>query len=83
MEDKMIMTTILNEVKGVCDLMLHGSIESATPNVHSAFKSSLNDCLEMQNQIYNKMSQKGWYSMENVPQQQIDQAKQKFSQETN
>ena len=43
MNDKDIMEGILLTTKGVCDLYLHGSIESATPNVHQAFNTALND----------------------------------------
>ena len=52
MNDKEIMTNILNSVKGECDLLMHGAIESSTPNVHGAFKQSLDDALCMQNKIY-------------------------------
>ena len=79
MDDKTIMTTILNNVKGVCDLMMHGKIESATPNVNSTFDSALDDMLCMQNQIYNKMTEKGWYTTEQVEQTKINQVKQKYS----
>lgn len=79
MEDRVIMDNILSVTKGACDLMMHGTIESATPNVHSAFKTSLDDCLQMQNEIYAKMSTKGWYPTQQVEQQKIDAAKQKFS----
>ncbi|NLK36879.1 MAG: spore coat protein [Epulopiscium sp.] len=79
MDDKTIMNTILSNVKGVCGLMMHGSIESGTPNVHSAFKTGLNDALEMQNKIYNKMVEKGWYTNQPVEPQKIQQTKQKFS----
>ena len=34
----------------------------------------------MQNQIYSKMSQKGWYPEQQVEQQKIDSARQKFMQ---
>lgn len=79
MDDRTIMDTILSNVKGSCDLMLHGSIESSTANVHSTFTRALSDSLEMQNQIYSKMSQKGWYPQQKAEQQKIDAAKQKFS----
>ncbi len=79
MDDKTIMTTILSNVKGACDLMMHGSIESSTPNVHTTFKTVLNDTLDVENQIYSKMSEKGWYPMQSVEQQKIDQTRQKFS----
>ena len=79
MEDRVIMDNILSVIKGDCDLLLHGTIESTTPNVHEAFKTSLNDALQVQNEIYNMMSQKGWYPSTQAEQQKIDQTKQKFS----
>lgn len=79
MNDKEIMTNILNAVKGECDLMMHGAIESSTPAVHSAFTQSFNDALSLQNQIYAKMSAKGWYPAENAQQNEISKVKQKYS----
>ncbi len=79
MDDRLIMETLLSNVKGACDLMMHGSIESPTPNVRSTFTSTLNDTLAIQNQIYSKMEAKGWYVTECAEKQKIDQAKQKFA----
>ena len=78
MDDKTIMTTILNNVKGACDLMMHGRIESCTTNVNNAFDSTLDDMLCMQKDIYDKMTQKGWYTVEQVEQQKIQATKQKY-----
>lgn len=63
MDDKNLMEDILLLEKGVCDLYMHGSIESSTKNVNQAFKSALNNSLAMQDDIYQKMSQKGWYML--------------------
>ena len=79
MQDQVIMDNVLTSVKNACDIFMHGAIESSTPNVHSAFKQALNDCLCMQNDIYTKMAQKGWYPSTQAPQQQIAQTKQKYS----
>ena len=79
MEDKLIMDNILTSVKSSCDLLLHASIESSSANVHTAFKQSLDDSLCMQNEIYAKMSSKGWYPETKAEQQKIDAAKQKFA----
>ena len=79
MDDKDIMEKELLTIKGVCDLYLHGSIESTTAEVHSAFKEALNESLNIQNKIYNLMSEKGWYKTENAEQPKIEQTKQKFS----
>ena len=37
MNDKEIMEGILMTTKGVVDLYMHGTVESATPNVHGTF----------------------------------------------
>lgn len=79
MGDKDIMEKELLTIKGVCDLYLHGSIESTTAEVHCAFKEALNESLNIQNKIYNLMSEKGWYKTETAEQQKINQTKQKFS----
>ena len=79
MNDKEIMEGILLTTKGVCDLYMHGSIESATPIVHEAFNTALNDSLCMQDGIYKQMASRGWYPSEQAPQQQLQQVKQKYS----
>jgi len=79
MNDKDIMEGILLTTKGVCDLYMHGSIESSTPNVLQAFKSALNDTLCMQSDIYKQMADHGWYPTEQAQQQKLQQVKQKFS----
>jgi spore coat protein CotF len=79
MEDKDLMEKELLIIKGVCDLYLHGTIESSTAEVHEAFKCTLNESLNIQNKIFNLMAEKGWYKMDTVPQQNIDTVKQKFA----
>lgn len=79
MEDRDLMEKELLIIKGVCDLYLHGTIESSTAEVHAAFKEALNESLDIQNKIYNLMSEKGWYNVTTVEQNKIDAAKQKFT----
>ncbi len=78
MEDKDLMEKELLIIKGVCDLYLHGTIESSTAEIHCAFKEALNKSLDIQNKIYNLMAEKGWYKTETVEQTKIDTVKQKF-----
>ena len=80
MQDKEIMENLLLNLKGECDLMMHGAIESSTINVHSAFTDALNDTICMQNQVYAIMAKKGWYPAEAAQQPQIDAVKQKYTQ---
>lgn len=78
MQDKDLMENELLLIKGACDLYLHGAIESTTAEVHDAFKCALQETLNIQNKIYNLMSEKGWYKTEEAEQQKINSAKQKF-----
>ena len=73
MDDKMIMENLLNTTKGVCDLYMHGAIESCTPNVRQA-----NFELGMQDELYKQMQQKGWYAAEQAAPQRTQQMKQKY-----
>ena len=79
MEDKDLMEKELLLAKGICELYLHGCLEATTLEAHNAFKEALNESLDIQNKIYNLMSEKGWYQTQNAPQQQIDTVKEKFS----
>ncbi len=79
MEDRDLMEKELLIIKGVCDLYLHGTIESTTAEVHMAFKDALNESLDIQNKIYNLMAEKGWYNTQVAEQTKIDALKQKFS----
>lgn len=80
MEDRNLMEKELLIIKGVCDLYLHGTIESSNCDVHCAFKDALNTSLDIQNKIYNLMRERGWYSTTNVEQEKINAARQKATQ---
>ena len=79
MDDKNLMENMLLLEKGVCDLYLHGTVESSTQDVHGAFRAALTESLCMQDTIYSKMAAKGWYPSEQVEQSKISTVKQKFS----
>lgn len=79
MDDKNVMENILLLEKGVCDLFMHGAIESPTGNVHQTFSTALNEALCMQDTTYGKMAAKGWYPTEQAEQNKINSVRQKFS----
>ena len=79
MDDRNLMQNLLLLEKGCCDLYMHGAVESANQNVHLAFDSAFSDSLSMQNEIYSKMTAKGWYNVKQVYQQKIDSLRQQFS----
>lgn len=77
--DRSVMEDLLGLEKGVCDLFMHGAIESSTDHVHGVFSSALNESLGMQSQIYSAMESRGWYCADNAEQNKVDQLRQKFS----
>ncbi len=79
MDDRCLMEDILLSTKGVCDLYLHGTIESGTANINNTFNKALDDSLKMQDDIYKKMVAKNWYPTEQEDAQRIQKVKQKFS----
>lgn len=79
MDDRNLMENMLMLEKGACDLFMHGTIESSSPDVHRAFSDALNRSLQLQDKVYSKMEQKGWYQTEQAEQQKISSLKQKYS----
>ncbi len=79
MDDKNLMENILLLEKGVCDLFMHGTIESSTDDVQKTFCTALNQSLDMQDTIYSKMAAKGWYPTEQADSSKVASVKMKFS----
>ncbi len=79
MDDKNLMEDILLLEKGACDLYMHGTMESPTANVHQVFSNALNDALCMQDKVYDKMAEKGWYPTEQAEQNKINTVRAKFT----
>ena len=78
MNEKQTMENLLLVLKGECDLMMHGAIESATTNVHSEFTRALSDVLSMQNEVYSAMARAGMYPATTAEQKQIQLVRDKF-----
>ncbi|MBR3630337.1 MAG: spore coat protein [Oscillospiraceae bacterium] len=78
MNEQNIMQDLLNLEKGACDLYLHGTIESSTPEMQQHFKTALNESLGMQGTIYAEMAARGWYKPDCAEQQKMQQVRQKF-----
>ena len=77
--DRNVMENLLLLEKSACDLYMHGAIEASDEQVFNSFSSALNQSLQLQNQIYTKMKEKGWYAPEMAEQDKVQQLKQKFS----
>jgi len=82
MNDQSLMQDLLITVKETCDLFMHATVEANTPEVHSVFNNSLFECLRIQNEVYSKMEEKGWYQTNRVQPAKINQVEQKFAETT-
>lgn len=71
MDDKIIMDTALSLTKGMCDLLMHGSIESQEPKLNKMFIDSLMKYLELQQEMYMEMQNQGLYNAETVTESKI------------
>ena len=78
MDDKLIMTNIIDTCKSLCNLLGQGSLESNDTTLCNAYKKVLSNCLSMQHDIYKTMQDEGWYPVEDVKQQAIGKVKMKF-----
>lgn len=79
MNDRDLMENMLLLEKGVCDLYMHGAIESSSTDVHQAFSASLNTALGIQEQIYSKMEARGWYQTQQADQSKMNSLKMKYN----
>ena len=79
MDDKCIMEGLLLDAKSVCDLYMHGAIESSTQQVRQTFSAAFDDALSMGDSLYQQMTAKGWYQTDTAPEQKVQQTRQKFN----
>lgn len=75
MDSKTMLEGILWDLKELSDLGLHGTIESGTSKVHKAFLDTLNTTLEMQDNLFQLMSEEGYYCPSKADQNKICQVK--------
>lgn len=75
--DKEIMASVLNEHKLAASSLTNLILESACPGLRNDAQSILNQTFNGQKQVFDIMSQKGWYTVQNANQQEISAAQQK------
>ena len=78
MQAREIMDDVLSTEKMLTGNYNTFANECATPAIREEFMSILNEEHQMQMEIFDEMSKRGWYSPEAAEQQKISQAKQKF-----
>ena len=72
MNDKIIMENMLLLLKSTVEVYVHGSLES------NALKSNLDEIIKMQDELYKKMTECGWYIVTNIDSKQIQKTLKKL-----
>lgn len=75
--DKEIVASILNEHKLSASSLTNLILESASPMLRNDAESILTKTFDSQKQIFDIMTQKGWYQIQNANQQELSTAQQK------
>lgn len=73
------MGILLNQHKLAASMLTSGVMESSNDRVRSHFKTLLDGTLQHQKEIYNAMSQKGWYQIQPAPQDELNRIRQSMS----
>ena len=73
MNDKLLMENYLLVLKSTVEVYVHGTLESSNPKVRELLKSCLDKTMTSQANTYDLMSQNGWYQVNNVMPQKINQ----------
>ena len=66
MTDQVLLDSYLLLLKSTVEVYVHGTLESSNEDVRDLLKKSLNDILNMQASTYDEMTNYGWYKIENV-----------------
>ena len=72
------MENMLLLLKSTTEVFVHGSLESSTKAVHNVIKNGLDDIIKLQDDLYNKMTECGWYKVQNVESKCIKQTLRKL-----
>jgi len=77
--DKEITQTLLNEHKLCASSLTNLVLESSNQNLRNDASSLLNRTFQHQKNIFDLMTQKGWYTTQTASQQEISSAQQEVS----
>ena len=78
MNDKLIMESMLLILKSNIEVYVHGTLEASNKKVHDCLKNSLDDTMKLQEELYQKMTECGWYKIQKVEAKEIVKTLQKI-----
>ncbi len=71
--DKLLFEEMLLLLKSNVEVYVHGTLESSNPKVRKVLKNGLDETIQMQDDIFNKMTEYGWYQIKNIKCKDIEQ----------
>ena len=66
MNDKLLCENMLLILKSNMEVYTHGTLESSNTSVREAIQYGLDTTLKLQEELYNEMTNYGWYNISNV-----------------
>ncbi len=66
MNDQLLMENILLLLKSNMEVYVHGTLEASNKSVHEMLHYGLEETLKLQHNLYQKMTECGWYTVSNV-----------------
>lgn len=66
MNDKLLFESMLLILKSNMEVYTHGTLESSNDDVRKTICYGLETTLKLQEELYNKMTECGWYKIQNI-----------------
>ena len=73
MSDKVLLNSYLLLLKSTVEVYVHGTLESSNEDIRMLLKGNLDETMSSQARTYDEMTKYGWYSVNNVGNQTIQQ----------
>lgn len=73
MNDQILMDNYLLILKSTVEVYVHGTLESSNKEITEILKLGLDETMKHQEKTYQKMTQYGWYQIQNVDSKTIKQ----------
>ena len=78
MNDQLLLENYLLILKSTVEVYVHGTLESSNEKVRCLIQKCLNNTLDKQQKTYQEMTNRGWYTLENVKEKEIQKVLQKI-----
>ena len=66
MSNQVLLDNYLLLLKSTVEVYVHGTLESSNQGVRDILQQNLNSIIDMQKETYDEMTEQGWYTVENI-----------------